>query len=306
MDILGAILKIVVAMGLGFFLYKRHILNDESNDVMSRMISLGAAPCMIFSSVLSLDAGRKGDVYILLVGGIGLIATMAILAFIAARFLSPDKKTRGVYEAMLTFGNSAFLAFPIGQALMGDLGVSYLAILNIHQSVFAWSYGVFQLTKGNEGKAKFSLKKLLNPPIISAVLAIVLYLIGVSVPDIIMEPISFIGQICSPLSMVVMGATIASFSIKNLFNNWRYYVLSVLKLLVVPLIIFAFCYAIWGQCDITKVMVIHCAMPTAVIITMIAMIFDADYKTTSAATGLMDIMCIGTIPAVWAIINLFA
>ena len=306
MDILAAMLKIILAMALGFFLYKRHVLSDNSNEVMSRLITMSAAPCMIFSSILSLNSGDRSYVYILLIAGVGLFAVMAALGFVIARFLSPDKKTRGVYEAMLTFGNSAFLAFPVGQALMGDLGVSYLAILNIHQNVFAYSYGIFQLTKGNEGKAKFNFKKVLNPPTIAALLALALYLIGVRLPDVIMQPISFLGQICSPLSMVVMGATIASFSLKNLFTNWRYYVLSAFKLVIVPLIVFAISYAIFGPGAVTNVIVIHCCMPTAVIISMIAIMYGADYKTTSSATGLMDIFCIGTIPAVWAIVQMFS
>ena len=305
MDIVAAMLKIIVAMALGFFLYKIHVLNDESNSVMSKMVTMGAAPCMIFASVTGLSAENKHYVYILLIAGVGMFALLTIIAVIAARIIAGSKKDRGVYEAMMTFGNSAFIAFPVGQALMGDLGVSYLAILNIHQNIFAYSLGVFQLTRGNEGTMKFSVKKLINPPNIAAVLGLILFLVGIQIPDVVMQPISFIGQITSPLSMMVIGSTIASYSLKNLFNNWRYYAAAFVKLLVAPFAAFFVSYLIWGASDITSVITIHCAMPTAAIISLIAIMYNADYRTTTSATGLMDIFCVGTIPLVWVVTRLF-
>ncbi|MGI6071611.1 MAG: AEC family transporter [Lachnospiraceae bacterium] len=305
MGILEAMLKIVLAMVLGFFLYRRHILNDESNMAMSKLITYGAAPCMIFSSVCSLDAGKRSEVITLLIAGVVLYILLAALAFIGALAIRPEKRERGSYEAMMTYGNSAFLAFPIGQALMGDLGVSYLAILNIHQNVFAHSYGVFQLTRGKEGKFKFSPAKLVSPTVICAVIALILYIAGVRVPEPVLVPIDSVGQMTSPLAMVVTGATIASYPFKNLFNNWRYYVAGIIKLTVIPMIAFIIAFAVWGAGNLASVIGLHCCMPTAVIISIIAMINGADYKLISSGTGLMNIMCVGTIPLMWVIFGLF-
>ena len=305
MDIIGAMLKIIVAMALGFFLYRIHILTDESCSVMSKLVTMGSAPCMIFASILSLSADNKSVVYILLAAGVGMYIVMAAIAFIAARLIAKEKKDRGVYEAMMTFGNSAFLAFPIGQALMGDLGVSYLAILNVHQNIFAYSLGVFQLTKGNDEAARFSVKKLINPPNLAALLGIVLFLVNVQIPDVVMQPINFLGQICSPLSMIVIGATIASYPLKTLFNNWRYYVIAAVKMIIIPAVCFAIAYLIWGASDVTSAILIHASMPTAAIISLIAIMYKADYKTTTSATGLMDILCVGTVPLMWIVTRLF-
>jgi len=305
MDIAGAMLKIIAAMGLGFFLYKIHVMNDETNAVMSKVITIGAAPCMIFSSVMSLSSSDKSIVYMLLLAGIGLYAVMALIAIAAARFKAKEKKDRGVYQAIMTFGNSAFLGFPVGQALMGDIGVSYMAILNVHQNVFAYSLGVIMLTKGNKDAERFSFKKLLSPPNIAAVIGIVMLFIGVKVPDLVMQPISFIGQMCSPLSLMIIGAGIAANPLKELFVNWRFYAAAAVKLLIIPAVGFALAYLIWGPTDITSAITVHCSMPTAAIITLIAIMYKADNRTTTSATGLMDILCIGTIPLMWVLTRLF-
>ncbi len=305
MEIAGAMLKIIAAMVLGFVLYKVHILTTETNAVISKMVTYAAAPCMIFSSILSLSADNRSLVYTLLIAGIGLYIFMGIIAFAAACIIAPDKKTRGVYEAVMTFGNSAFIAFPVGEALMGSAGVSYLAILNVHQNIFAYSLGVFQLTKGNDDAMRFSVRKLFNPPNIAALLGILLFLLGVGIPDIVLEPLEFLGQITSPLSMVVIGATIGSYPLRQLFDNYRYYIVAAVKMLFIPFSAFFIAYAIWGASDITSVITIHCSMPTAAIISLIAIMYKADYKTTTSVTGLMDILCVGTIPLVWAVTRLF-
>ena len=305
MDIAGAMLKIIVAMAIGFFLYKIHILNDEADAVMSKMVTVGAAPCMIFSSVMSLSSDNKSTIYMLLLAGIGLYTLMAVIATLAARLIVKKKKERGVFEAIMTFGNAAFIGFPVGQALMGDIGVSYLAILNAYQNIFAYSLGILQLTRGNRESAGLSLKKMINPPIIAAIIGIVLFLTGVRVPDIIMQPIGFIGQICSPLSLMIIGASIASHPLKDMFTDWRYYAAAAVKLLIIPAVAFAVAFLIFGPSDITSTIVIHSSMPTAAIISLIAIMYKADYKTTTSATGLMDILCIGTIPLVWALTRLF-
>lgn len=303
MEILGAILKIVVSMALGYFLYKIKILNDTVNAAASKLISFGIAPCMIFSSVLALGSEQKNNITTLLIAGVAMYVLFAILAFIAARILRLKKEISGIYEATLVFGNSAFLGFPVGQALMGDIGVSYLAVLNMHQNVFCWSYGVFLLTLGQTGKKSLSLKKMINPPIIASLIALAFYFLNIKVPALVMVPIDFISQICSPLSMIIMGATIASYPILSLFTKWKHYVLSFIRLIVFPLAMFLIARLFLGAGELAQALTIHAMMPTAVIVSMAAIMYDSDSKTTSSVTGLMNIFCIGTIPLMWFIIN---
>ena len=305
MVIATAMVKIVAAIILGYFLYKIHILNEQVDGTISQLVIYAAGPCMIFSSIMDLDRGNEAEILRLIISGFGIYILFAVLAFLGAKLLRPGKSRQGAYEAILMFGNTAFLAFPIGEALMGSVGVSYLAILNVFQTVLAFSYGIFLLTKGNAGTFKFTPKKLISPGNISAVIAIIMYFAGVKLPDLVMAPIDFIGQLTSPLAMLVIGGTIAGYSLKSLFNNWRYYAAALMKLIVFPLIAFFIARAVWGPGDLARVITIHCAMPTAVIITMIAVTYKADYETTSSATGLMDILCIGTIPLVWAVISSF-
>ena len=303
MAIVITMIKIVFAIAIGYLLYKLHIFDDSTNSVMSKLVIYGCGTCMIFSSVASLDQENKPEIIELIIAGFILYILLAVLAFIFAKLLHPGRELEGVYQLILLIGNSAFLAFPIGEALMGDIGVSYLAILNVHANIFAFSYGIFLITKGSGGKTDFSFKKLLNPGIIAAILALILFFIGIEIPDLIMEPIDFVGDITGPLAMVVMGSTMASYPLRELFNNWRYYFLALFKLIIIPVIVLLIAGAVWGDSNLTRVFVLHAAMPTATIASMIAIANNGDYKTTTSATGLMNILCIITIPVMWLLTN---
>ncbi len=303
MEIVNAMIKLFAAIVLGYILNKAKILNEDINEVMSKIIIYAAGPCMIFSSVQDLDSEKKGEVITIIIAGVGVYVIISIMAFLATKLLHPGKGLEGVYRAALTFGNAAFLAFPVGQALMGDLGVSYLAILNVHNNTFAYSYGVYLLTKDNEGKFRFTPKKLINPGVIAAIIALILFFLNIKMPEVVMEPVDFVGQITSPMAMLIIGSMIATYPLVKLFNNWRYYIAALCKLVIFPMIVFFIARAIWGFGDITKVITLHVAMPSAIILTMLALTNKADSKTVSQMTGLMNILCMATIPLVWVLIN---
>lgn len=295
-------LKILITIAFGFFLYKIHILNENANSVMSKVIIYGSGPCMIFSSVMSLDQSNKTEIIGLIIGGLVLFIFLMIAVFIAAKLLRPGKDLEGIYQVLLMITNGAFLGFPVSEALMGDVGVSYMSILNVYSNIFAFSYGVFLLTKGRE-QVKFKFTNLLNPGIVAAVLGVILFFAGVSLPEILMTPIEFIGDITSPLAMFTMGSMMATYSLKDLFNNWRYYILALIKLIILPLLVLLAAGAIWGDSSLTYTFMLHVAMPPATIVSMLALTYNSDYKTTSSATGLMNILCIATIPFMWWLAN---
>ena len=49
----------------------------------------------------------------------------------------------------------------------------------------------------------------------------------------------------------------------------------------------------------TQVITMYVGMPTAAIVSMIAITFDSDAETASSATAMMNIFCIITIPILY-------
>lgn len=301
MVIVSAMLKIIVALALGYFLFKKNILTKQANAVMSRLIILATCPCMVFSSIVSMGSEYKKDVVILLIAGVVIYVVLFLIAFPVVKLMRPPKESFNTYLCMIVFGNVGFIGFPLASSLYGALGVFYIGILNFHFTLFAYTIGMTLMTgsKGEDGKKKFEIKNLINTGTVGVVIALILYLCEVKVPAVILAPLDFIGQLTSPMAMIVLGGTLASYSLKKMFGNWRYYIVSLFKLLVFPVIAFFVLRAILGSGDLTSLITIYVACPTATMIPMMTLAYGGDWENASSGTGLCTILSLVTIPALW-------
>lgn len=292
-------LKVIICMALGFFLNKINILSEQSNSIISKFLLNVTLPCTMFAAVASMESGDRRDVYELLIIGVGIYVFLAIASFIVSKLIRMGKDKEGIVQCLLMFGNVSFLGIPLAEALYGDTGVFYIAILNVHFNIFCFTYGVYLIARSSGGKYKFNPKSFLSPAIIGVVAGLIIYLCGVTVPEIIMEPIEFIGQITSPLAMITLGSIIATYSLKELFTQWKMYILAAVKMIVFPILFYLILRAVIGPGIITNVCTIYVAMPTANVISMLAVTYHGDAKTATYGTGLMNILCIITIPLIY-------
>lgn len=296
-------LKIVVAMAIGFFLYKIHILNDSVNKGLSGLVVHVTAPCMVFTSIVSMDGSEIKNAAKLLWIGVIIYAALIVLALLIVKILKVPKVSSGVYQAAIVFGNVGFLGLPLAESLYGPVGVFYMALLNIHLNLVLYSYGFYIIARNSEGSYKFSPKSLINSGIISVLLAMFFFFLQIHLPEYVTEPIGFIGGITSPLAMVVIGSTAAAHSLKVVFSHKKLYILSVIKMLILPIITFVIFRLILGNGLITQVLTLYVGMPTAAVVSMIAIAFDSDAETASSAAAMMNIFCIITIPILYVMMQ---
>lgn len=307
MAIVSAMLKIIASLALGFFLFKKKILTREANAVMSKLIILATCPCMVFSSIVSMGSEYTKDVVILLIAGVIIYAVLFIVAFPVVKLMRAPKESFNTYLCMIVFGNVGFLGFPLASSLFGPLGVFYIGILNFHFTLFAYTIGMTLMIGGNNesGRKRFDIRNLVNTGTVGVVLALILFLCGVKVPSVILAPLEFIGQLTSPMAMIVLGGTLASYSLKKMFGNWRYYIVSLFKLIVFPVAAFFICKTILGVGEMTSLITIYVACPTATMIPMMTLAYGGDWENASSGTGLCTILSLATIPGLWLLMGAF-
>ena len=107
MIIITTMVKILVAMALGFFLRKIKIVTPEANSTISRIIVDVLFPCLIFVSIVQMDSSRRGDVISLILIGIAIYVVVIGLSLLIVRLIRSPKKDRGIYEAALVFERTA-------------------------------------------------------------------------------------------------------------------------------------------------------------------------------------------------------
>jgi hypothetical protein len=172
----------------------------------------------------------------MLLGGAGLYCMLPLLGFLAARLVRAPKEHTGLYMCMLMFANTGFMGYPVVQALYGDSAIFYSTIFNFGYNVLFYTVGSYMIDKEGGAASSFQPRRFFSAGLVTGVLAVVLYFSGLHLPEAIVQPCSFIGNITTPLSMLIIGANMADYSLKDIFGEKRIYIMTFLRLLVMPLL----------------------------------------------------------------------
>lgn len=131
---------------------------------------------------------------------------------------------------------------------------------------------------------------------LAVALGLVLYLGRVPVPEVLAGPIGTIGNMNTPLSMIITGATIASSDLKKLLQNKNLFLTLGLRLLVVPAAALAV-FALLGVSGMVPMVVLILeACPCVTITTVFAIRFHHDEELAAGAVVFSTLCSIITLP----------
>lgn len=283
----------------GFIAQKKDILNEESSRRLSSLVVNIANPALILSSGAT-DGGdlTREDVLQAFLIACLLYAALVIIGLLLPVLIRAPKEERNMYNLMFVFSNIGFMGFPLMAALFGSesllIGAAFVMVFNI----LIYTYGIWLMTPAGEGR-KFEWKKICNPGIFACVIAIVLFWNGIQIPGVLGDTIVMLSNTTGPLSMIVIGVSLAVMNWKDIVGNARLWVFCVLKLLVfaVPgsLIIRQFV----SSEMISGVAVIVLAGPVASMAVMLAQEYHSNEKLSSAGVALSTLLSVITIPIVF-------
>lgn len=304
--LVNQLIQLFLIICIGYFVFKIDILNETVNKHINSLVINVTMPLMIISSVLAMnDRPASSIIAILFAVSIGFFIIMPILAFIIVKIMLKTmhivKSRQGVYMFMMIFSNVAFMGMPILNAACGEDGptaVFYAAVLNIFFNLSVFTYGVIIIGYGDTVKTTLKFKDLLSPGILSSIIAIVIYALNIHFPSTIENVIDTVGDLTSPLAMLLVGSTLASMRLKEVFNEWRVYVFSAIKQFILPILLYPVFRLCIGDDLLFNVMFIEFLMPIANIALMLATEHGLDYKFVSKTIFISTLMSLISIPLV--------
>lgn len=300
MDIANVIEKMLMLffiMLAGFVGNRLGVLDSEGNKKFSALVVNITAPALILASSADENlTGAKGTAVFVLVVSFGIYLFLALFSYITGFLYRNEPGGKGFYRFMTIFGNNAFMGIPVVEAVFGT--VFYAAIFNLPNNLLIYSYGTWLLSQKSGKKTKFSIKRVLNPGTVSAFAALVMFLLDLRFPGPVLNTLKTLGNVTTPLSMLVIGSTLAGASLKSTFGNWKIYVFGLLKLLVVPGCILLLGSLFIKDSLIIGVLTIVTAMPCAAVSTMLCQECGQDGETAAGYVLVTTLMSVITIPAV--------
>lgn len=295
--VFDVMLELFSIMVLGFIVTKMKYLDKKAGDKFSWLVVNISLPLLIISSVL----GKEGDikeVFVYLIAGFIFYIASIIVAYVFCKILFVKKKNMGTYQFMLIFSNCSFMGYPVISAVMGPEAMFYMSIFNMPFNVFAFSYGIYMLSKSGDGEGTFKLSKLINPGIIASIFAIIIYGMGIKFPTFVENTCSTLGGITTPLSMIILGISLAQIQIKDLFIEFRIYPMTAIRLIILPVITVMVVKFFSTDPMLIAVATCTAGMPVASLGVMLSALYGGNVKLASLGVFLTTTLSVVTIPLV--------
>lgn len=294
-DTLCEMLVILFAMAMGFLARRLGYFNAETDQRLSKVVLNLTMPAMIVSAVITGDTlPELGEVLAVLKAAAVFYLLEMVFALIAPRLLGGTPGQRGVWRFGLVFGNIAFIGYPVATALFGPGALFYAVILAMPFNLLSYTLGPLMLV----GAKRFRWRQMLTPCTVAAVLGLFFALTRLRPPAIVGDCLAFVGDVTVPLSLLVVGSLLAGLPVGQVFKSARLWCLSLLRLLVLPGILFLLLRALGTESTLLGIAVIEMAMPVAINGSMLCLEYGGDKETMAQATLLTTAASIVTIPLI--------
>ena len=282
MVVFQTMLKLFLLLILGFVLFKCHIFDEYTNKKISALIVNVASPMLIISSIAGVEGSNKSIVFLMIGAGILMYIGFIILGKIINRIFPFPKKDWPVYECMVV------------------LRIQDLWDIHMAFNFFVYTYAIMCLTKGDDSEFKLNFKQLLTPGIILIFVGIFIYLFDIQLPSVLMDTINSVGSLTAPLSMMMIGSSLAVYPIKDSFTDWRSYVFAFVRLMIVPFVTMIMCRLLHIDAYYANITIITNAMPVGSMVLMLATQYNANVKIVTRNIVVSTLLSVITIPIVVA------
>ncbi len=311
MLLLQQMIVLFILMGIGYFCNRKDIITEEVSKKLSAIVVNIANPALILTGSMGEERIQGKELLLTAVIMLIMYGALLLLAFFLPVLLRVEKKSRGTYQAMTVFSNIGFMGFPVIAALYGNGALLYAALFMIPYNILIYTYGISAMTgkeketsreKNLSQKKASSIGRIFNIGVIACILTILIYLFGIPVPAFVKTTVTHLSNLTAPLSMMVIGASLADIDLKKLFTDGKLLVFSAIKLVLIPVIGVLLIRQFVDNQVLCGVCMVMLATPVGSMTAMLAQQYDGDYEMASRGVALTTILSVATMPLVSAIV----
>lgn len=254
---------------------------------------------------LKISAFLGLDFHVQNLKNMGLFFVITLLlqsAFIGMVYLIIRKKSANPKYRLMTIGmvlgNVGFFGLPVVRALLPDNPevACYSAVYIVTMNLLVFTVGVFCLT----GQKKYMSVRaaVCNPTVFGFAVGFPLYLLGAGnfLPEKFVYSLNLLGNMTTPLCMMILGIRLATVSLPKLFIRPSVYLICLGKLLLFPL--FSYAAVRWLPLDpaFKASILILSATPCASVVFNLAEMHKCDAELSANCVLVSTMLCFLTIP----------
>ena len=288
------VMELLLMILAGAACCKLRVFKPADKSVLANLLLYLVVPAMVLDSyMVEFDPATFHNL-LLTFGLSAVVLTAGILISAAASRGTPKEKRPLVWFAC-SFSNAGYMGFPLIRALFGTEGVLYASAFLTVFNILIFTVGTTVLS--GQVDARKIVRSIVTTPCILAVAAgLVIYLCRVPVPGTIAEPVGLVGDMNTPLSMIITGITIASSDLKQLLRNPSLFRTLGVRMLLIPALGLGLFALLGLHGTVPTIVLLLEACPTAAITTMLAIQYRADEELAAGAVVFSTLSSIVILP----------
>lgn len=318
--VLQQMVMIFILIIVGLLLYKKEMLSELTSKQISGIIVNVTNPALLICSAfqdgpkVSLpDLGMALGCYLL------IYVVLIAVSFLIPIILRVPNMYHYAYQMLTIFGNVGFIGIPLASAVLGAESLIFVSIYNLIYNILIYTFGISLLQKAeakqmaaqcaaNDSAAQPAAsnaisvsplwKKIINAGTISAAATIVFYLCDFRVPSIIPSTLNYMGQATTLLSMLVLGASVAQMTFKDIFSHPKLYGFTLIRQILLPIGCVLLLRPFIQNPLVLNTMALMLAVPAGNMPLMLSKQLHVETDTISQGIILTTILSLVTIPIV--------
>lgn len=282
---LGHVGPIFLVIGLGALLRRRGIVSAEGATTLSSLVFRVAAPVYLMQSVARMPVAESTHGATLVV----IVAASLLTAAVVYRIARGQPRDRvGVLAQGAFRSNTVFFGLPVVASAYGEAAVGRAAVVIGVMVVTYNLLGVLvlalprrRLSARSSDMWRGALLDMARNPLVLGILAgVALSALNWTPSGVVGRSLEMVGRTALPLALLSMGAGL---DVRHLPHEWRpTLVISFVKLVVYPGVIWLTLRALGLEGDALRVPVVLLSSPCAVMGYIMAREMDADARLAGA------------------------
>lgn len=267
-------------------------------EVVNTLVFNFFLPVTTFYSITRLQKIPAGDLLLLTATGFITMYAVYLFAIMIAGMSGLKDQFRKTFLLGATYGNHVFLGVPICYAFLGEQGTVAALFFALGGYLFLYGVGTYIMTGHATPAAVFK-----NPLIMAMVAGILCVALSFPIPSLLSHTFSLMNTATFPLSMMVVGGGLKFRFFIDSSRMVQTLYASGIKLIISPLLAWGICLALGLTRDQLGVCILQSAMPTAVLVTIFSVKYEADPVFSNAIVSLTTLVGMGTIPVLFFLLK---
>lgn len=293
MEVFSRVLSIFILMVVGYAARKAKAMDQSLVRGLSGFILNVAIPFTIIASFdRTIPRSALSDLARVGLWAAGILTASILVASLLYRKFPDDR--RKVLSYVTVFSNCGFMGLPVVESAFGKIGVMYASIFVIIFQTFVWTYGV-SLYQGVAEKGQLK-RALLNSGNIAVVAGMAVWFLPFDLPGAVQTSIATLSALTTPLSMIVVGATLADVPLRGLLSGVDLWIGTAMRIVVIPAALFGIMRLFGIEGLPAKVAAFLTAMPAAAQSVIFAERYGANAALASRTVFVSTVLSILTLP----------